>query len=131
MAYTTLKTDYANDVLNENVNTNVVYVMTDLSDSSTKNITLQDATSYTTLGDSLDASVVNGINTVVNAHSTDLTQAKSDILTNAGDISTNASNITKLLASKVDLDVYASPGTTDGDLVAALTALGWLSDVVE
>lgn len=124
MAYTTLKTDYANDVLNDNVNTNVVYVMTDLSDSSTKNITLQDATSYTTLGDSLDASVINGTNTVVNAHSTDLTQAKSDITTNATDIGV-------LQDGKIDLDVYASPGTTDGDLTAALTALGWLSDVTE
>ena len=124
MAYTTLKTDYANDVLNDNVNTNVVYVMTDLSDSSTKNITLQDATSYTTLGDSLDASVINGTNTVVNAHSTDLTQAKLDITTNATDIGV-------LQDGKIDLDVYASPGTTDGDLTAALTDLGWLSDVTE
>ena len=121
MAYTTLKTDYANDVLNEGVNTNVKYVMTDNGDST---ISLQDVTSYTTLGDSLDASVINGTNTVVNAHSTDLTQAKSDIITNATDIGV-------LQDGKIDLDIYASPGTTDGDLTAALTALGWLSDVTE
>ena len=120
MAYTTLKTDYANDVLNENVNTNVKYVMTDNGDNT---ISLQDATSYTTLGDSLDASVVNGINTVVNAHSTDLTQAKADITTNANDIDV-------LQAGKIDLDVYAVSGV-DKDLTDALTALGWLSDVVE
>ena len=121
MAYTTLKTDYANDVLNEAVNTNVKYVLTDNGDNT---ISLQDATSYTTLGDSLDASVVNATNTVVNAHSTDLTQAKSDITTNATDIGV-------LQDGKIDLDIYASQGTTDGDLTAALTALGWLSDVIE
>ena len=81
MAYTTLKTDYANDVLNEAVNTNVKYVLTDNGDNT---ISLQDATDIGVLQD-----------------------------------------------GKIDLDIYASAGTTDGDLTAALTALGWLSDVIE
>ena len=120
MAYTSLKTDYSNDVLNDGVNSNVKYIMSDNGDGT---ISLQDATSYTTLGDSLDASVVNGITTVVNAHSTDLTQAKADIITNATDIGV-------LQDGKIDLDIYAVSGT-DKDLTDALTSLGWLSDVVE
>lgn len=30
----------------------------------------------------------------------------------------------------IDLDTTASPGTTDGDLYAAIVALGWQSDVI-
>lgn len=121
MAYTTLKDDYSNDVLNTVANSNVKYIVTDNGDGT---ISLQDATSYSTLGDSLDASVVNSTNSVVNAHSTDLTQAKADIITNATDIGV-------LQAGKVDFDPYALPGTTDGDLAAILTDLGWISDVIE
>lgn len=31
----------------------------------------------------------------------------------------------------ISLDTTASPGTTDGDLYAAISALGWASDVIE
>lgn len=33
--------------------------------------------------------------------------------------------------AKVNLDTTASTGTVDGDLYAAITALGWQSDVIE
>ena len=130
MAFTQLKTDYANDVLNTNVNTNVVYIETDLSDNSTRNITLTDATSYTTLGDSFDASVINGIDTVVNAIGAQVTTNVADIATNASNISTNTTNISNLLAGKINLDTTAAAGTIDGDLYAAIVALGWESDVI-
>lgn len=32
---------------------------------------------------------------------------------------------------KLELDTTAQAGTTDGDLVAAITALGWGSEVIE
>lgn len=31
----------------------------------------------------------------------------------------------------IDLDTTASPGTTDGDLYAAIVAIGWENDVIE
>lgn len=134
MAYTQLKDDYTNDVLNENVNSNVKYILTDNGDGT---ISLQDATAYTTLGDSLDASVVNATNTVVNAIGNQVTQNVTDIGTNATNIGINAAAITTntydiavLQESKVNLDTTAAAGTTDGDLYAAIVALGW-QDVIE
>ena len=32
---------------------------------------------------------------------------------------------------KIQFDRYADPGTVDGDLYAALVALGWQNDVIE
>lgn len=128
MAYTQLKDDYTNDVLNENVNSNVKYILTDNGDGT---VSLQDATAYTTLGDSLDASVINATNTVVNAIGNQVTQNVADITTNANNIATNTTDIAKLLAGKVDLDTVAVPGTIDGDLYAAIVALGWENDVIE
>ncbi len=32
---------------------------------------------------------------------------------------------------KISLDTTAAPGTTDGDLYAAIVALGWQTDVIE
>ena len=32
---------------------------------------------------------------------------------------------------KINFDRYADPGTVDGDLYAALVALGWQNDVIE
>ena len=43
----------------------------------------------------------------------------------------NAENVDDLLDGLIDLDTTASPGTTDGDLYAAIDALGWASDVIE
>lgn len=121
MAYTQLKDDYTNDVLNENVNSNVKYILTDNGDGT---VSLQDATAYTTLGDSLDASVINATNAIVNAIGNQVTQ-------NVADIATNANDIAVLQESKVNLDTTAAAGTTDGDLYAAIVALGWESDVIE
>lgn len=128
MAYTQLKDDYSNDVLNTVANSNVKYIMTDNGDGT---ISLQDATSYTTLGDSLDASVINSTNTVVNAIGNQVTQNVTDIGINASAITTNTSDIAVLQEGKINLDTSAAPGTTDGDLYSAITALGWASDVIE
>lgn len=38
---------------------------------------------------------------------------------------------TNLFSGLVNLDTTASPGTTDGDLYAAIVALGWQNDVIE
>lgn len=43
----------------------------------------------------------------------------------------NAENVDDLLDGLINLDTTASPGTTDGDLYAAINALGWASDVIE
>ena len=43
----------------------------------------------------------------------------------------NAENVDDLLEGLINLDTTASPGTTDGDLYAAIAALGWASDVIE
>lgn len=43
----------------------------------------------------------------------------------------NAENVDDLLEGLINLDTTASPGTTDGDLYAAIDALGWASDVIE
>lgn len=122
--YVPLNTNYADDVIDTNTNSNVVYIMTDLADSSTKNITLQDATVYTSLGDSLDANVINETNSTVNA-------IANAVNNNYDDIQINAAAIAVLQDGKIDIDTTASPGTTDGDLYAAITALGWASDVIE
>lgn len=37
----------------------------------------------------------------------------------------------KLNNLKLELDTTAAAGTTDGDLYAAITALGWESEVIE
>lgn len=128
MAYTQLKDDYTNDVLNENVNSNVKYILTDNGDGT---VSLQDATAYTTLGDSLDASVINATNTVVNAIGNQVTQNVADITTNANNIGANSADIAVLQDGKIDLDTVASPGTIDGDFYAAIVALGWENDVIE
>lgn len=128
MAFTQLRTDYADDVLNENVNTNVRYIETDNGDGT---VSLQDATAYTTMGDQLSASVLNGIGTVVNAIGAQVTANITDIDTNANDISTNTADITNLKAGKIDLNTSAQAGTIDGDLYAAIVALGWESDVID
>lgn len=128
MAFTQLRTDYADDVLNENVNTNVRYIETDNGDGT---VSLQDATAYTTMGDQLSASVLNGIGTVVNAIGAQVTANITDIDTNANDISTNTADITDLKAGKIDLNTSAQAGTIDGDLYAAIVALGWESDVID
>lgn len=127
MAFTQLKTNYVDDALNTSVNTNVRFIETDNGDGT---ISLQDATAYTTLGDQLSASVLNGIGTVVNAIGAQVTTNVSDISTNATNISTNTTNISNLLAGKINLDTTASAGTIDGDLYAAIVALGWESDVI-
>lgn len=43
----------------------------------------------------------------------------------------NAENVDDLLDGLINLDTTALPGTTDGDLYAAIDALGWASDVIE
>lgn len=128
MAFTQLRTDYVDDVLNENVNTNVRYIETDNGDGT---VSLQDATAYTTMGDQLSASVLNGIGTVVNAIGAQVTANITDIDTNANDIATNTADITNLKAGKIDLATSAQAGTTDGDLYTAIVALGWENDVIE
>lgn len=114
MAFTPLKTDYVNDQLNTSVNTNVKYVMTDNGDGT---VSLEDATAYTQQGDSFDASILNNVDATVNAIGTQVT--------------TNTADVANLLDGKVDINTSASPGTTDGDLYAAIVALGWESDVIE
>jgi len=42
----------------------------------------------------------------------------------------NAEAVDDLLEGLINLDTTASPGTTDGDLYAAIVALGWASDVI-
>lgn len=128
MAYTfphiPLTTTYSNDVLDEDSNTNVVYIMTDLADNSTKNITLQDATVYSTLGDSLDSTVINNTNEAVNA-------IADKVEVNRGNIEINANAITVLQDGEIDLDTTQPTGTTDGDLYDAIVELGWASDVID
>lgn len=114
MAFTPLKTDYVNDQLNTSVNTNVKYVMTDNGDGT---VSLEDATAYTQQGDSFDASILNNVDATVNAIGTQVT--------------TNTADVADLLDGKVDINTSASPGTTDGDLYAAIVALGWDDDVIE
>lgn len=114
MAFTPLKTDYVNDQLNTTVNTNVKYVMTDNGDGT---VSLEDATAYTQQGDSFDASILNNVDATVNAIGTQVT--------------TNTADVANLLDGKVDINTSASAGTTDGDLYAAIVALGWESDVIE
>lgn len=114
MAFTPLKTDYVNDQLNTSVNTNVKYVMTDNGDGT---VSLEDATAYTQQGDSFDASILNNVDATVNAIGTQVT--------------TNTADVANLLDGKVDINTSASTGTTDGDLYAAIVALGWESDVIE
>ena len=43
----------------------------------------------------------------------------------------NANNVDDLLDGLIDIDTSAASGTTDGDLYAAIVALGWESDVIE
>ena len=43
----------------------------------------------------------------------------------------NDANCTLLLDGKINLDTTAAPGTVDGDLYAALVALGWQNDVID
>ena len=42
----------------------------------------------------------------------------------------NAEAVDDLKEGLIDLDTTASPGTTDGDLYAAIVALGWDSEVI-
>ena len=42
----------------------------------------------------------------------------------------NAEDCDDLLDGLIDLDTTAQAGTVDGDLYAAITALGWQSDVI-
>lgn len=128
MAFTQLRTDYVDDVLNESVNTNVRYIETDNGDGT---ISLQDATAYTTMGDQLSASVLNEIGSIVNAIGNQVTTNVTNISANTGRIQTNTADITTLKAGKIDLDTDAAAGTIDGELYAAIVALGWESDVIE
>ena len=43
----------------------------------------------------------------------------------------NANNVDDLLDGLIDIDTSAASGTTDGDLYAAIVALGWQDDVIE
>lgn len=135
MAYTfphiPLTTTYSNDVLDEDSNTNVVYIMTDLADNSTKNITLQDATVYETLGDSLDSTVINNTNEAVNAIADKVEVNRGNIETNATYIANHGIAIGLLQDGEIDLDTTQPTGTTDGDLYEAITALGWENDVID
>lgn len=126
-----LEENYKDDVLNENVNSNVVYIETDLSDNSQRTITLQDATAYTTLGDQLSASVLNKIGEVVNAIGDQVEFNVTNINANTNRILENTTDITNLKAGKIDLNTSAAAGTIDGELYAAIVALGWESDVIE
>lgn len=103
MAYTPLSTSYKNDILDTDANTEVRYQVTEHSSNV---ISLEDVTVYTQVGDTFDASVLNGINSTVNGVGED---------------------VDDLLAGKVNLNTSAIPGTVDGDLYAALSALGWTS----
>lgn len=42
----------------------------------------------------------------------------------------NAEDCDDLLNGKINLNTAAAAGTVDGDLYAAITALGWQSDVI-
>ena len=42
----------------------------------------------------------------------------------------NDANVALLLNGLIDLDTSAAAGTTDGDLYAAIVALGWENDVI-
>lgn len=42
----------------------------------------------------------------------------------------NDANVALLLSGLIDLDTSAAAGTTDGDLYAAIVALGWENDVI-
>lgn len=114
--FTELETNYTNDVLDTDLNGNIIYELTHLSDSTTESISLTDVTVYDTLGDSLDAGVINATNGVVNAIGTALTDAESEV--------------DDLQEGLITLDTTQSAGTVDGDLYLAITALGWESDVI-
>ena len=65
---------------------------------------------------------------------TSLSSLEAVTAANSADIATH----TEAIAEKVDmttpllnLDTQAAASTVDGQLTAALTALGWLSDVIE
>ena len=101
---------------------------------------------YVTRGDHYEAewveniSAINGrdADAVVNAIGNQVTQNVADIATNANDIGAhttaigaNSADIAVLQDGKIDLDTVAAPGTIDGDLYAAIVALGWENDVIE
>ena len=82
--------------------------------------------------------IINATNTVVNAIGNQVTQNVADITTNANNIGAhttaigaNSADIAVLQDGKIDLDTAAAPGTIDGDLYAAIVALGWENDVIE
>lgn len=57
---------------------------------------------------------------------------------NGGPPALSAENLNKMEDSiydssegRISLDTAAAPGTTDGDLYAAIVALGWQSDVID
>lgn len=47
-----------------------------------------------------------------------------------GGIYQNDANCTLLLDGKINLNTSAAPGTVDGDLYAAIVALGWTDVIV-
>ena len=59
----------------------------------------------------------------------DITDGTGNVLSNKAE-STDLANYVLKATPYYDLDTTASPGTTDGDLYAAITALGWESDVI-
>lgn len=83
-----------------------------------------------------DAKITNGTITLGSDTITPLTSfTETDPIFTASDAygidSTDITNWDNSYDGKVSLDTTAATGTTDGDLYAAIVALGWASDVIE
>ena len=74
---------------------------------------------------------VSTLQTDVSEHTTDISGLQSDVSGLQTDVSENTTDISNLKEGKLLLDTSAQAGTTDGDLYAAIVALGWDSDVIE
>lgn len=124
MAYTQLKTDYKDDVLDREENENIKYTL-DNNDDST--VSLTDVSVYEQEGDEFNAAVLNGIGTVVNAIGSDVTTAKSNITTIQGNVAnlqtdmTSVKNKTKNLPGKI----MVQRGVFDPGAVSGRSHLWW------
>ena len=81
-----------------------------------------------------DAKIASGTITLGSNTITPLTSETDPIFTASdayGIDSTDITNWDNSYAGKISLDTTAASGTTDGDLYAAIVALGWDSDVIE
>lgn len=80
-----------------------------------------------------DAKIASGVITLGSNTITPLTSfTETDpVFTSSPAYGISATDISNWYNGKLELDTTAASGTTDGDLYAAIVALGWASDVIE